>query len=165
MVKYVRDTKAGKSIKAYVIMKGRREVAKVQVHYGDSGTVLVNVWQDSDAQLRSAIASKVVPKHDIHTTARALYSFQSASAGGYGYDKFMNALASMWIDGHQMTDHCGARKKLPKGQSVFPVGFTAPKGYRLVNWISGDQPGWRNCYKLPGLDYLRDLGYIVVQAI
>jgi hypothetical protein len=156
MLKYVRDTKAGKSIKAYVIMKGRRKVAKVQVHYGDSGTVLVNVWQDSDGFARSA------EQANWHEDQE---NFQFASAGGYGYDKFINALAGMWIDGHQMADHCGARKKLPKGQNVFPVGFTAPKGYRLANWISGDQPGWRDCYKLPGLDYLRDLGYIVVQAI
>ena len=161
MSKYVSKTKAGKSISAYVILKGKRQVATVRVHYGDTGRVLVNVWQDSDAYTRSARkAGYKVSDREAHD----LFAFQYASAGGGGYDKLTAALGGMWIDGHKLTDHCAVQKIPPKGSCVFPVGYTAPKGYTLANWRS-DKAGWGSCFRLSGLDYLKDRGYIVVQAI
>ena len=71
MSKYVRETAAGKSISAYVIMKGARHVATVQAHFSNGGRCLVNVW---------------------HTDGREM---QHASAGGYGYDKFTAALSGL----------------------------------------------------------------------
>lgn len=151
-MKYVSETKAGKSISAYVIMKGRRHVATVRVHYGDTGRVLVNVFQDDDdAAKRTAKATGTVE------------IFQEASANGYGYDKLNAALAGLWIDGHQITDHC-ERQIVPVSQGVFPHDYVAPKGYYLTNW-SPEANGWRNCYRVAGLDYLRDHGYTIVQAI
>ena len=49
--KTVRDTVAGKSISAYIILKDCELVAKVHVHssYGNTGTVLrVDVWGKTD---------------------------------------------------------------------------------------------------------------------
>jgi hypothetical protein len=160
MTKYVRETKAGKSITAYVIMKGRREVAKVLAHYSDAGVCLVNVWQDSDGVSKCAKANGGL----YSGKTNELFQFQHATAGGGGYDKFSAALSGMWIDGHRMTDHCGTAKKPPNGCPVFPVGYKAPRGYQLANWDPGEA-GWRSCYRLAGLDYLRDIGYTVVQVL
>lgn len=158
-MKYVNETKAGKAISAYVIMKGRRHVATVRSHYSDTGRVLVNVWQDSDAVQRCAVKAKMSEKKKAYDH----FLFQHASAGGYGYDKFTAALSHMWIDGHQLGNHC-ARQIVPSKEGVFPAGFTAPKGYTLANWCP-ELAGWRNCFRLAGLDYLRDHGYQIVQAI
>ncbi len=155
MTKYVSDTAAAKSLSAYAIMKGRRHVATVKAHHGNS-RCLVNVEQDQDAIERCARASKDWLKNS--------WFVQSASASGYGYDKFTAALAGMWIDGHRMADHCEPGKVPPKGAKVFPADYLPPKGYRLANW-SSEHAGWLNCYKLDGLNYLRDLGYTVVQVL
>ena len=71
MTKYVTDTKAGKSLSAYVILnKKGQHVATVRAHFSDGGTCLVNVHCDKDG-------------------------FQRATAGGYGYDKFTAALSGL----------------------------------------------------------------------
>lgn len=114
MVKYVSDTKAGKSVSAYVILNKKGEhVATVKAHFSDGGTCLVNVHDDKAG-------------------------FQSATARGYGYDKFTSALSGMTIDGHTMTNHCatsGAPKK-PKGCNLYPRGVKAPKGYSFANYCA-----------------------------
>ena len=162
MVKLVSETKAGKSISAYVIMQGYCQVATVRAHFGDTGRVLVNVWQDNDACMRCAEATgmEVDPRE-----ACERFAFQHASASGHGYDKFTAALAGLWIDGHQLSDHCAVEMVPASADTgVWPAGYTAPIGYTLANW-SGERAGWLNCYRLPSLDYLKDRGYAVVQAI
>lgn len=181
MTKYVRETAAGKSLKAILIMKGKRHIATIQAHYGNS-RVLVNVW---------------------HNDATPM---QSGSAGGYGYDKFTAALRGLKINGHVMTDHCGARIKPPKALGYFPANFKPRRGYSLANygeydsngkrmglnefrdiareklgesaeWDSVDSvakrlrleaglsPGYSDCYRESGTDYLRALGYSIIEAI
>ncbi len=144
--KYVRETKAGKSIRALVILnKKGQHVATLQASFSDNpaGSVcLVNVWHTG-------------PDH---------IEMQHARAGGYGYDKFSSALAGMTIDGHAMTDHCGARLKYPKGLDHFPRDFKAPKGYRVANYRK-DADGYSDCYRLPGLEYLTAIGYRIIEAI
>jgi hypothetical protein len=163
MIKYVRETKAGKSISAYVILKGGKQVGTCLVHFSDGGTCLVNLFQSDKAAERSAAAAK-----NAKRTARD-YCFQSASAGGYGYDKFTSALSGMWFDGHELSDHCGKNKKPPKGCTVFPRDAKPPRGYRFANFISGErndgQEGFLDCYRMQGFEYLRDIGYEVIQAI
>lgn len=143
MIKYVRDTAAGKSISAYVILNKKGEtVATVQAHFSNGGTVTVNVWgKGSD--------------------------FQHGKAGGYGYDKFAAALDGMTIDGHAMTDSCsrlGAPKK-PKGRKLYPRDFKPRKGYTLANYstisketgnrIYGDE--WiKRAYEALGIADARD---------
>lgn len=43
----VRDTKAGRSISAYIVMRGAEYVATVQFYFGDSGVVRCNAWSRS----------------------------------------------------------------------------------------------------------------------
>lgn len=118
-MKQVRETNAAKSISAYVILdKRNRHVATVQVHYGNS-TVSVDVW---------------------HNDATPL---QQGRAGGYGYDKFAAALSGLTIDGHAMTDHCGARLKPPRGLKYFPHDYKPRKGYVLANHGKYDATGKR----------------------
>ena len=195
--KYVSDTKAGKSVSAYVIMSKKGEqVATIRAHFSDGGTCLVNVFD-----------------HGV--------GFQAATAGGYGYDKFTAALSGLTIDGHKLSDHCGTdgAPKPPKGRRTFPRDYKARKGYSLANWTriskatgrayyrdhwlnlacdalgiprdrtgmsdsewdsvadkarelelaweaSDDcESGWSSCHRLSGLDYLKALGYRVIQAI
>lgn len=111
--KYVRETKAGKSISAHIILNKKGDhVATVQAHFSNGGTCLVNVW---------------------HTDATEM---QSASAGGYGYDKFTSALSGMTIDGHAMSNHSERldAPKVPKGRKLFPRDYKAPKGFDLANY-------------------------------
>ena len=138
-MRQVRETAAGSSIRAIVIMRGKRHVATVQAHYGNS-RVSVDVW---------------------HTDGTPL---QQASASGYGYDKFTSALSGLTIDGHTITDHCGARKKPPRGAKVWPSDAKAPRGYRFANW-SAELGGYRDCYRESGLKYLEAIGYTVIDAI
>jgi hypothetical protein len=180
MNKYVRETSAAKSIKALVIMKGKRHVATVQAHYGNS-RVLVNVWHNDGTPM------------------------QHGTAGGYGYDKFTAALSGLTIDGHTMSDHCGGNVKPAKAPGYFPADYKPRKGYRLANYGEYDAAGnisreheWRelaesqignddyqavialaialradanltrgysSCYKESGLKYLEALGYRVISAI
>jgi hypothetical protein len=112
--KYVHDTKAGKSISAYVVLNKKGEhVATIKAHFSDGGTCLVNV-------------------HDFNG------EFQHATAGGYGYDKFAAALSGMTIDGHKMTNHASSEgaPKPPKGRKTFPRDYRPKKGYSLANYTS-----------------------------
>lgn len=183
MVQYVRETAAGRSISAWVILKGSREVATVQSHYSNGGRVLVNVWQESEAAERSAKAAtrdgvKLKPEE-----YREPMRFQSASAGGGGYDKFTAALSGMYIDGHRMSDHASHRgaPRPPKGRKTFPADYKAPAGYSLANYVDGSkrypdgdrvhsgipemEAGYMSCFRKEGLKFLEARGYRVIQAI
>lgn len=204
MVKRVDETKAGKAISAYVIMKGSKLIGKVQAHFSEGGTCTVNAWDFS-------------PKDETR--------YMSATASGYGYDKFTAAISGMVFDGKKLSNHCGASLKLPK-KGYFTKTDKLPKGYRLANGgyyekatgnrvrdcvvdalgesvgqrrlytfkepqpkrgsgFYGPYPddmeknpdaykavtpeeveyGYSDAYKQSGLDYLRDLGYTIIQAI
>jgi len=111
------------------------------------------------------------------------FTTQRGRAGGYGYDKFTAALSGLTIDGHVMSDHSGAdlmAAKLLKqygkialaGQDTTAIeAKIRAKGYSLTNWTSngGYKPnewnGYQSCYKTPGLDYLRAIGYRVIDVI
>lgn len=167
MAKYVSETAGGKSVSAYVIMKGARHVATVNAYFGPGGSVLVNVFNVGDkAAQRCCIARK---KPWPPTERGDGLFFQSGRAGGYGYDKFAAALSGTIIDGHEISDHCARSIKPPKGHTLFPEGFKPPKGYRLANWRGSNESdkerGYMSCYRMSGLDYLRELGYQVINAI
>jgi len=186
MSKYVSDTKAGKSISAWVILKGKRQVATVRAHFSDSGSVLVNVFQDAQGAERSeAAAARDGVKLKPNEWGEKSLGFQHATAGGYGYDKLTAALSGLYIDGHVMTDHCsrkGAPKRPPNGLQRWPYESKPPRGYEFANYqqrfitfgfssekheredFTGND-GYESCYRLPGLKYLEAKGYTVIQAI
>ena len=70
----------------------------------------------------------------------------------------------MVIDGHKLTDHCQESLPKPAGLDYFPYDFDVPAGYSLANYRK-DVHGWNDCYRDAGLDYLKSLGYSVIQAI
>lgn len=152
-MKRVRETNAGKSISAYVILNRKGEhVATVQAHFADSGRVTVDIW------------------HTAHDEEKPWTSLQQGSAGGYGYDKFTAALSGLIVDGHKLTDHCGESATPPKGRKTWPQGAKPPQGFSFANWINADrsengEEGWTSCYRLEGLRYLEAIGYRVIQAI
>jgi hypothetical protein len=148
---YVRETKAGKSIGAYVVLRADgTEVATVQIHFADGGTVTVNIWHEGDNN----------PTREAREKAKE-YGPSIGKARGYGYDKRTAALAGLEIDGHKLTDHCGAQLDRPES-GFFPHDFKAPPGYSLANYT---EQGYRSCYRESGLDYLKAIGYRVIQAI
>ena len=136
-MKPVRDTSAGKALSAWIILDpAGLHVATVQAHFGGSGVARVDVYQKDGS-----------PR-------------QQGRAGGYGYDKLTSALSGMTIDGQALTNHCsreGAPKR-PEGSATYPDDMLAPLGYHFAN-------GRRDCYREAGLDYLKALGYRVIQAI
>lgn len=139
-MKRVDETKAGKSISAFVIISpDNKLIGKVQAHYSDTGRVTVNLWNWGEGEV-----------------------YQEGSAGGYGYDKFTAAIRGMIVDGHELTNHCQVSLPKPEGLDHFPRDFKAPPGYDLANWR---EDGYNDCYKRAGLEYLTQLGYSVIQAI
>lgn len=141
-MKHVDETKAGKSIAAWIVIApDNKLVARIQAHFSDSGRVTVNLWNWG------------------HDESEPCY--QEGSAGGYGYDKLTAALNHMIVDGLELTNHCAVRLDPPTEQG-FPNNYETPKGYHLANWRDGF---YSDCYKQAGLDYLRDCGYSVIQAI
>lgn len=130
MAKQVRETTAGASISAFVVLNKHGEhVATVNAHYSNGGRVSVDVWNIGDAVTRSfetarrtgRLSDAALAKHasrapDYYTgqdqreqwAAHDLFGLQQASAGGYGYDKFAAALAGLIIDGHTIADHSGS---------------------------------------------------------
>ncbi len=72
-MKYVNETKAAKSISAYLLMRDSDVVGKILVHHGES-RAFCNIWIDDYAS-----------KGDY-----CLYG----SASGYGYNKENSAIAS-----------------------------------------------------------------------
>jgi len=162
--KYVGDTKAGKSIQAWIILDKRgREIACVRSHYSDGGACLVNVFNYGETN-KSAKTK----------------GFQSATAGGYGYDKFTAALSRMEIDGIKLGNHCEYSKK-PPANGVWPKDFKAPKGWHLANYresetveadggykrvpLPPEKCGYTSLYRADGLKYLEAIGYRVLKAI
>lgn len=150
MTKQVRETAAGKSVSAYVILNRKGEhVATVQAHFSDGGTCTVDVWNHGDGPAkRSAEAmgyvfgpdDRVVGNETKGKPAHAgdyaykVAGLQQGRAGGYGYDKFTAALSGLIIDGHAMSDHCGGRKSPPKGRTTWPRDAKAPRGYSFNNF-------------------------------
>lgn len=140
MRRQVRETQAGKSLSAWVILKGRKGVvAEVHAHFGCTGTVIVDVWDNG------------------------MLVYQGR-ATGYGYDKFTAALSGAVIQGVRITDHCGEQKSRPKGEATFPSNSEAPKGYRFANYNS-QASGWANCYRTSGLEILEAYGFTVHQVL
>ena len=122
MVKFVRESAAGKSISAWVVTNRRGEcVAKVQAHFAPSGGVSVDVFNAG---------------RDV----------QHGRAGGYGYDKLTAALSGLVVAGHTLADHCEVRLSPPRGLPGFPSDYRR-KGYHTANpmrWVrdNADSP-WR----------------------
>ncbi len=135
MPRYVRETAAGKSISAWVIFKAGKEVATVQAHYGSGGAVTVNIFQRDSAAKRSEAASG----RSEAASGRKDLRFQAATTGGYGYDKLTAALSGLWIDGHQLTNHCEDSMNPPRGMKYFPADYKPRKGYRLANYGQFDR--------------------------
>lgn len=143
MATQVRETKAGSSISAYVVMNKKGvHVATVNAHFSNGGTVTVDVWNIGDKAaeacrvaaskcgalkasdfVKAVDASRV--KRDWGTTqphesfaAYDLFGLQQGRASGYGYDKFAAALSGLWIDGQQIADHCGTVANAEKAKAA-----------------------------------------------
>ena len=190
MVKFVRESAAGKAISAWTITNGRGEcLAKVQAHFAPSGGVRVDVFNSG---------------RDV----------QHGSAGGYGYDKLTAALSGLVVAGHKLAGHCEVGLRPPRGLPGFPPDYRR-KGYQTANsmqWVRdnadshwralseierlaatrprsygalGDSPdelaardfvraamgrgdvfaGFSDCYQVAGLEYLTERGLRVHRAI
>lgn len=148
-MKQVRETAAGKSISAYVVLNASGAyVATVQAHYSDGGTCTVNVW-DRNKPL------------------------QEARAGGGGYDKFTAALSGMYIDGHRLYDSSTSDIATGTIMAAYHDGTLSYEdaraelgalGAHFTNWMHATGR-WESTYFIPGLDRLKALGYTVIKAI
>ncbi len=191
MAKQVRETHAGSSISAWVILNKKGEhVATVNAHYSNSGTVTVDVWNRGDAVERCNAAVEKHFKATGKTSRFYHHDLQQGRAGGYGYDKFTAALAGLWIDGQQMANHCGSVANAQKTKDRLFAQYckfhdysgerarAAEKGWdrkhwdkraakigaRFANWCSEKQR-FTSLHFEAGLERLKMLGYRVIQAI
>jgi hypothetical protein len=193
MTKQVRETAAGQSISASVILNKKGEhVATVQAHYSNAGRVTVDVWSTSVGLEgmceRADLWAKLPTDKDYKAGAFDLWSLQQGSAGGYGYDKHAAALAGLIIDGHTIADHCGqvpeaekARVSLMRAYRRAVVGNAVKTpaardgwqqkakriGCHFANWQQDADgcEGWGSLHFDQGLARLESLGYTVINAI
>lgn len=165
-MKQVRETNAGKSISAWVILKNGVHVATIQAFYGDSGQVSVDVW------------------HTAPIVDGSFPELQQGYASGYGYDKFTAALAGMTICGVLMTDHCATNDQTFELLKQYQIKVTraqrrgnsterienryktiaATIGARFSNW-DAEKGYWTSLYLTSGLDKLGGFGFNIIQAI
>lgn len=147
----VRETAAGKSVSAYVVLnKKGQHVATVNAHFSNSGVCTVDVWNLGDAACVASLATAVktgavtdtqlqralaaAPEYYRDQAQREqwaaydIFGLQQGRAGGHGYDKFAAALSGIIIDGHTMANHCGsvpeaeaARARMLKAQQKATV--------------------------------------------
>ena len=152
MSKQVRETAAGQSISAYIILNRRGDmVGNVQSHYSNGGTVTVDCW---------AYGAK---RKDL----------QQGRAGGGGYDKFTAAIRGMFIDGVELFDHCGKNKQSERILKMYHKGtLTEDQARKRANKIGArfanfDQEThkYKSLHIQGGLDRLTAMGYRVLQAI
>ena len=193
MTKQVRETAAGQSISASVILNKKGEhVATVQAHYSNAGRVTVDVWSTSVGLegmcKRADLWAKLPTDKDYKAGAFDLWHLQQGSAGGYGYDKHAAALAGLIIDGHTIADHCGqvpeaekARVSLMRAYRRAVVGNAVKTpaardgwqqkakriGCHFANWQQDADgcEGWGSLHFDQGLARLESLGYTVIRAI
>ena len=150
---YVRDTKAGQSIRAFIILKGSKVVGKVQVYDG-TGITRVDLWD-----LDSGNAT-----------------FQQGSARGYGYDRLTQALDGMILAGVTLRDHCVVNEaanrlyalylkdanRADSDRNVYWADRAAKIGASFANWKDGR---WHNLYIDGGLSQMTRRGFQVLEAI
>lgn len=145
MSKQVRETTAGQSISACIVLdKKGRHVATVQSHYSTGRTVTVDIWSHGDAtnarnwktaRANGRVSDKdaaalIASAPDYYTTPESReswaaferFNLQHGRAGGYGYDKFAAAIAGLIIDGHTLANHCG---QVPEAESKRAALFRA----------------------------------------
>jgi len=79
-MRQVRETKAAKSISAYIVLRDGKYIATIQFHFGDTGRVQCDVY---------------APYELVHQRA----------AGGYGYDKRTAAASGAIIGGYKIEDN------------------------------------------------------------
>lgn len=81
-------------------------------------------------------------------------------ATGYGYDMYTKALSGAVIDGHEISDHCQI-------QLATPAEGGWDGDFKLTGYWAGNFKDslYRSCYKMPGLGYLKDIGYTVIQVL
>lgn len=209
MATQVRETSAGKSVSAFIVMNKKGEhVATVNAHFANSGRVTVDVWNQGDkaaerclaaavksghitaSRLANALAASEVKRASWGTAdhmgyvAYDIFGLQQGSAGGGGYDKFAAAISGIWIDGVQMTNHCGSdatsqklMRAYVKAAATRAPGETgrsdtqkvwdakaAKIGASFANW-SAERSAYMSLHISAGLDRLKGMGYTVIQAI
>lgn len=189
MAKYVRETKAGKAISAYVILNAKSvHVATVQAHFSDGGTCLVNVWAHGDAVTKkNAVAAGLAKDGEVSSEAHDAMYMQQGRAGGYGYDKFTAALSGLYIDGVRMSDHCGHNeqtealaKRYARACIKHDIANASHEGYilfrdewdarakkigaRFANYDSNLRR-YTSLFLESGLERLTSLGYRVINGI
>lgn len=146
-MKQVRETAAGKSISAWVVLKDGNVVATVQAYYGQS-RVMVDVWANG-------------------------MELQQGHAGGYGYDKFTAALYGLIIDSQKMYNHCGQNDETRAILADYQSGKLTEKQAKTkadkigACWANYRQETkkYSDLYMLDGLNRLSAIGYTVIQAI
>lgn len=143
MATQVRETSAGKSVSAFIVLNKKGEhVATVNAHFANSGRVTVDVWNTGagtverclEAALKAGYVTPVqienrkaalLAKNDWMKAdtvggyvAQNMFGLQQGGAGGGGYDKFAAALSGLWIDGQQIANHCGTVANAEKAKAA-----------------------------------------------
>lgn len=158
-MKQVQDTKAGKSISAWIILdKKGHLIGRVHAHYSDGGTCTVDVWEYNEKGL-------------LH----------QGKADGYGYDKLTAALRGCVFAGIVLHDHCGQddasnallsqyREAIRKVNNQEDMNAITEKFRAKCKKIGADFYNYRegmyhSIYYKSGLDRLESFGYKVINAI
>lgn len=163
-----RETSAGKSISAWVILNKKGvHVATVNAHYGNGGRVSVDVWNIGTAAVGNSfaiarangrisdadLAKRIGKAPDYYKTEESRVDWaaydamgmQQSAAGGYGYDKFAAALSGLIIDGHTMADHCGQVPEAEKARAALMRQYCKFHDYSGERARAAEK-GWDRAY-------------------
>jgi hypothetical protein len=183
MTKYVRETKAAQAIDVYVIMKGARHVATVQAYWSNAGTCLVNVHHTCGArEMQHGKASGY--GYDKFTSALSGLVIDGHTMADHCGERLKPPKGKTYFP---------ASYKPPRGYRLANGGEFDPDGIirRPYHWrdlaiaeLGTDEdwpaverrakelraatdlmPGYAECYKESGLNYLTALGYTVIKGI
>ena len=99
----------------------------------------------------------------------ATSTFSSGTASGCGYDKLTAALEGLSVDGVKFTDSCAtdatAARLLKRARAGTPTANLLKGKGRAYDFANYDGVGPTSCYRKPGMDVLRALGYRIIQGV
>lgn len=157
-MRYVSDTKAGKSISAYLIFDNKGKLAgKINAHFSDAGVCWVQLWDWTNEHKRTDI--------------------QDGKASGYGYDKFTAALSGMTFAGRTIADHSDTSELTKRALAAYNQlvaktgeGYKQPEFFarwakRGVDFANYRDGRYGSAYLIPGVKGLGAQGFKVMQAI
>jgi hypothetical protein len=163
-IKQVRETAAGKSVSAFVVLNKKGEhVATVNAYFPNGGGCTVDVWNLGQSANNNAWAAAIksgklskagVEKALAEATKNRDWVSEDERAQWAAFDLFglqqsrgndiEGALAGLVIDGQYLFDHCGKDEQTAK----LLAKYQAARGELVAQWVHDSEGQVRDLQKI-----------------